>query len=395
MAPSRSSDVFQRHILAISLTVGVLAAAYAAYGIWLNPLRPHVQTRLGYYGFVDQSYYLRSARVLAKFRLPATPTDYFYGLGYPVLGALFSRIGFHGDPFVPADVLLFGGVCSMTFVLAVRLWRVTIGVFSPLAGGLAVAILVFSTPLFQFVVTPFNSALVVFLLLSVLVVLTSARRMSWGRGIAIGLLLGWIFATRYGDVLFAGLPVAASAVVRPRGDRIRLAIGGALGLFSIVALVAYTQYHAFGNPFLTPYHFHNRLTPGLGDDQSLKNYRLSWIPSHFLGVVITGRLHGARVDADPMLFRFPLLPFVPVGAWRLIQRADRARAVWIAATVAFVVSSLFYLSFVAGGAGDLPFGNLRYWAMWYPLWAILAVIGSKIAIQRVQHITGRAAAGAS
>jgi hypothetical protein len=219
--------------------------------------------------------------------------------------------------------------------------------------------------------------------------------MTWGRGIAIGLLLGWIFATRYGDVLFAGLPVAAAVLVRPRADRARLAIGGALGLFSIVALVGYTQYHAFGNPFITPYHFHNRLTPGLGNDQSLKNYRLGWIPSHFLGVVITGRLHGVRVDADPMLFRFPLLPFVPVGAYFLIRRAGRARAVWIAATVAFVVSSLFYLSFVAGGAGDLPFANLRYWAMWYPLWAILAVIGSKIAIQRVQQITDRDAAGVS
>jgi hypothetical protein len=57
---------------------------------------------------------------------------------------------------------------------------------------------------------------------------------------------------------------------------------------------------------------------------------------------------------------------------------------WIATTIACVLSSLFYLSFVAGGAGDLIFGNLRYWAMWYPLWAILAVIGAKIAFDQLE-----------
>lgn len=388
--PPRSSDaLIERRILVIAIVVGVLAAAYAVYGIWLNPLRLHLRTPLGYYGFVDQSYYLRSARVLAKFRLPATPPEYFYGLGYPILGALFTKLGFRGDPFAPADVLLFGGMCSLTFVLAVRLLRVVFGVVSLLVGAFIVAIVVFSTPLLQFFVTPYNSALIVFLLLAVLVLATSARTMTWRRGIAIGLLLGWIFATRYGDVVFAGLPVAAAALVRPRSDRVRLVLGAAIGLFSIVAVVAYTQYHAFGNPLLTPYHFHTRLTPGLGNDQSLKNYRLRWIPSHFIGVFITGRLNGVRVDRDPMLFQFPLLPFVPIGVVVLLRRAGRARAVWIATTLAFVLSSLFYLSFIAGGAGDLVFGNLRYWAMWYPLWAILAVIGAKIAILRIQCIADR------
>ncbi|MDP9335772.1 MAG: hypothetical protein M3Q30_21045 [Actinomycetota bacterium] len=389
-ASSPSSDMLmRRRILALAMIVGLLGAAYAAYGIWLNPLRPHVQTRLGYYAFVDPSYYLRSARVLAKFRLPAGPLDYFYGLGYPVLGALFTKLGFRGDPFAPADVLLFAGICAFTLVLAVRLWSVVFGVISLTAGLVTVAVLVFGTPLFQFVLTPYNSLPAVFSLLAVLVLVTSVRTMTWGRGITIGLLLGWIFATRYGDLLFAGLPVAAAVVVRPRAERPRLVLGAALGLISIVALVAYTQYHAFGNPLLTPYHFHNRLTPGLGDDQSLKNYRLSWIPSHFIGEFITGRSNGVRVARDPMLRQFPLLPLVPVGVVALVRRAGRARAVWIATTLAFVLSSVFYLSFVAGGAGDLPFGNLRYWAIWYPLWAILAIIGSKVAFERVQRIIAR------
>jgi hypothetical protein len=92
-------------------------------------------------------------------------------------------------------------------------------------------------------------------------------------------------------------------------------------------------------------------------------------------VEITGRRHGARVGHDPMLYEFPLLPFVPVGAATLVRRSGKARIVWIATLSASVISSLFYFSFIAGGPGDLEFGNLRYWALWYPLWAILAVIG--------------------
>lgn len=355
--------------------VGLAAASYAVYGILLNPLRPHVLTPLGYYGQVDQSYYLRSARVLAKLRLPNAPVQYFYGLGYPVLGALFTRIGFRGDPFAPADVLLFGGICSLTFMLTNRLWQLVFGRTSAAAALVAVAVLAFSSPLFQFIVTPENSSVVVFAFLAIMVLLTAPRTITWIRAVGVGLLLGWILAARYGDVVFVALPVVAALAMVRRDERARLAAGTAIGLFVVVAVIGYSQYHAFGSPLTTPYHFHTRLQPGLGNDQSLKNYRLAWVPSHFLGVVVTGRINGRQEPTNPMLLQFPLLLFAPIGAFAVLRRAGRNGAVWLAAIVASTLASLFYFAFIAGGAGDLAYGNLRYWATWYPLWAMLAVAG--------------------
>jgi hypothetical protein len=40
-----------------------------------------------------------------------------------------------------------------------------------------------------------------------------------------------------------------------------------------------------------------------------------------------------------------------------------------------VASSVFYLSFAAGGGKDLAVGGLRYFAPWFPLWGVLAALG--------------------
>jgi hypothetical protein len=379
----------RRRLVGVAALVGVLAAGYAAYGIWINPLRPHVTAPGGYYGFSDQAAYLRTARVLAAGRLPVGPANYSFGLGYPVLGALFIKIGFRGDPFAPVDVLAFGGICGTTFVLAVQSWRVAFGKCNHAAGLVAVGILAFATPLFRLVTTPWNSTVVVLLTIVVLLLVTAEHAVTWARGLTIGVLLGWIFAARYGDAFFAALPVTAVFFVRPRNERLRLAVGGGIGLLAVVAFVAYTQYHAFGNAFWTPYRFHYRLKQHLGDDQSLNNYRLGWIPAHFFSEFISGRNNGVPVLERPMLAQFPLLPLMPIGAAVLVRRAREARSVWIAATTAFVLSSLFYLAFVAGGAGDLVFGNLRYWAIWYPLWAVLAIIGGAVVLQWLHEMIER------
>ncbi len=371
-----------------AVVAGVAGVLYAAYSIRINPLRPHVSSPRGYYAWIDQSYYLRSARVLAHFHLPSGPHDYMYGLGYPVLGAVFYDLGFKDDPFAPVNALAYGVICALTFVLAVRLWRTTFGGSAarsatlPVVGFAAVAMLTFATPLFPLVITPWNSTVVVLTVLAILILVVSERALTWPRACAIGALLGWTFATRYGDVVFAGLPVAATLLVRSGPERRRLLLGAGGVLLAIVALVAYTQYHAFGNPFLTPYHFHTRVGPGLGNDQSLGNYRLRWIPRHFLSTVITGPAHGALVGNEPMLRQFPLLVLAPFGVVALIRRAGRMRAVWVAVVVAGVLSSLFYLSFIAGGGDDLKFWNLRYWAIWYAPWAMFALLGAAAIFHR-------------
>ena len=158
-------------------------------------------------------------------------------------------------------------------------------------------------------------------------------------------------------------------------------IGGAAAA-AVVGIVMYTQYHTFGNPFTTPYN--NHLRKGLGSDQSLSNYRIGWIPSHFWSTFVTGRLGSVRQSGNPLLLLFPLLPLAPVGAVLLFRSTrDRVRVVWIAAAVASGLSSLFYLAFVAAGAGDIKFGNERYWAVWYPFWCVLIVVAGAMLVRSV------------
>jgi hypothetical protein len=370
-----------KYVAIIAGLIGVLAAAQARDA---NALRPHVTTVDGFYGFYDQGSYLAILGRLAEWRLPVG-RGYSYGLGYPAVGVVFYKLGFRGDPFAPVDVLAFGAVVGLTVVLGTRAALLVVRKYALVVGLAAAALLMFGTPVRSLAATPWNTNIVIPLGLVVLVLITSPREIRAGRAAAIGICLGWIFATRYVDALFFALPVIAALFVRSARDRRNLMLVGGLALAAVVGVVLYTQYHAFGNAFTTPYEHH--LRTGLGTDQSLSNYRLSWIPGHFWGAFVTGTVGSVRQHGDPILLRFPLLPIAASGFVVLIGLTrDRVRVVWLTAAIASGIATVFYLSFVAGGAADLKFGNERYWAVWYPLWTVLIVLG---VAGLLQYVTNR------
>jgi hypothetical protein len=378
----------RRSLLYLAVAIAAAGVLFAAYGRYLNVNRPGVATPGGFYGASahgqpDQFYYLRSARLLAHWHFPHGQSQYRYGLGYPILAAPFIRLGFGGDPFAPVDALAFGATLGLTFLLGTcvspfRSRGLTI------ACGLATAATVgVASPLIGLMSTPWNSNIVVPLGVFVLLVTVSERDVSIPAAAGIGLALGWIFATRYLDALFLGLPVIALIVRSSAAQRRRILIisGGTLAV--VVLGVLASQQYAFGNFMTTPYHYHAR-SAGATNDQSLSEYRISSIPTHFSGTFITGKNgHGVRQNHNPILRDFPLLVFAPFGAYVISRRRSRVRAAWISAIVGSVLGSLFYLSFVAGGGGDLNVGNARYWAPWYPLWAALAILAIATIAQRV------------
>jgi len=377
------ADVESRAIARVAVVVGVAAAIVAAYARYASPYRPGVSFPRGFYGYYDQGAYLRLARVLAHIRLPGRP-EYQFGLGYPVLGAVFSRLGFRGDPFAPVDVLCFGATTGLTVVLGARAAALFAREHALALGVAAAGLLLLATGILSMVAIPWNSNIVLTLGVLILVLVTSARPISPAGAAVIGASIGWIFAARYADALFFGIPVAGALVARPPRERRQLVLFGGAAAAAVVGLVLFTQYHAFGNPFTTPYHSHFRR--GLGSDQSLSNYRIGWIPTHFWSTFVTGRLGSARQSGSPILLMFPLLPLAPIGMVLLARSTrDRVRIVWVTAAVASGVSALFYLAFVAGGAGDIKFGNPRYWAVWYPLWSVLVVTCIAIFVRYVAN----------
>ncbi len=371
-------------ILLVALAVLLVGAALAAYARYLSPYRPGVTTPLGFNGFYDQSEYLKTAKILSHFHLPSRPDQYRFGLGYPIIGVPFLWMGFHVDPFAPVDVITYGATAALTFVLGTRLPMLRTQPARIAAGLAAAAIATVASPLLELNTSPINTSITVPLTLLVLVIATSAHEVSYRRAIGIGVALGWIFAARYADIAFAGTPIIALLILRTRPERRRLVLGGGAALSVIVALVLFTHLRAFGNPFITPYHYH--LRPGGTNDQSLAQFHLPKVPTNFLGTFVTGTLNGKRLPRDPILRQFPLLWLAPVGAIVVARQRFRDRGLWATMMVTSVVASVFYLAFVAGGPDDLLFSNPRYWAAWYPLWSVLIVACAVAAINRLTPI---------
>jgi hypothetical protein len=362
------------------ICVAAVGLALAAYGRYLEPARPGVTSPRGFYGFYDQGSYLDMARLFARGRIPASRAQYRSGIGYPMLAAPFIRLGFHGDPFAPVDVLAFGATLALTFLLSTHVRRDW-----PLAGrvllGLAAAgVVAFSSPSLQLDNIPWNSTIVTPLGLLVLTIAVARSEITVWRALTLGIAVGWIFSTLYADALFLGLPVVALIATRTPTERRRILVWGGIALAVTAAPTLALQQYALGSWIHTPYQFHYRASTG-GDAQ----YRAARIPTHFMSTFITGRLGGQRVAQDPLLRQFPLLALAPIGAFLMLRARSKLRPVWLAALAGSAVGSLFYLSFIGGGAGDLGFGNLGYWLPWYPISAILAVVAiASIALYTVR-----------
>jgi hypothetical protein len=368
----RVDSRFDRTVLVLAVLIGVAAALLAVYGRYVNGLRPGVSSPKGFYGFSDQSLYLLTSQVLAHWRLPVGTTQYHFGLGYPILAVPFTWLGFRGDPFAPVDVLAFGATVALTFVVATRV-RVFDREPQRLLFGVAVAaVTALATPLLMLASTPWNTNVDVALGLAVLVIVTSRRRIGRARALTLGIAVSWIFASRFVDALFLGLPIIVAFVLRTAPERRRILLYGGAAVVVVVGAVFATQQYAFGSWLATPYQFHTQTSTG-ADDQSIHQYRLAWIPSHFTGTFLTGSADGKREPRDPLLRDFPLLALAPFGAVAVARRRDRNRPIWMAVATTSLVATVFYLSFIAARVTDLKYGNLRYWAAWYPLWALLAV----------------------
>jgi hypothetical protein len=356
----------------LAVVVGVGAALIAAYARHVNIERPGVAFPKGFYGWSDQSHYLLTAQILSRWHLPVGASQYHFGLGYPVLAVPFIWLGFKGDPFAPADVVAYGAATALTFVLATRV-RVGNAASEVLLFGLGAAVVfAVATPSLELAATPWNTNVDVALGLLILVIVTSPRSIGRLRASTLGLCVGWIFASRYVDALWLGVPVVVAFFLRDRLQRDRILVYGGACLFVIVGVVAFTHQHAFGSWHATPYQFHTRVATG-ADDQSINQYRLSRILTNFKETFLTGAHNGIRQRHDPLLREFPLLLLAPVGAVIVMWRRSPIRAVWIAAAITSGVATLFYLSFIAGDVGNLQFGNLRYWEAWYPLWSIFTM----------------------
>jgi hypothetical protein len=112
------------------------------------------------------------------------------------------------------------------------------------------------------------------------------------------------------------------------------------------------------------------------------------VPDHFWGTFVAATADGARTTAMPLLGISPFLVLLPLGVW-VVLRAGRLRGFHITMIIVTLSLAVLYLSFVAGGGGDLRFHNARYWTPYYPYWVMLSVIGARWVLVAAQRLDAR------
>lgn len=407
------------------LVVGVAALAFYAYSWLIQPNRPQLaavfdeppalvnviesgpvatatnrnriedqKRRWGWYGeWYDQFHYARMARSLGRFELPGTewdhvaqtpeptavsrePASYSYGLGYPLVGAVFFVLGFKGDPFVVPDGLLMAAAACLTFRLARHLVPGPGALLAPLA-------LVTAAPFTQYFVIPYGNSITA---VAVLIVLNVAldRRWTLLRALAVGVTAALCLLGRYVDGLLVLALLAPFVLVqRRRALPFGLAVGACVTLAATVALV--TQDRVFGDPFKTPYHYvHNGL------DASLDAIVPSQIPNAAVGVFLSGD-RSSLFRVQPVLRTAPWLALAPAGLLIALRRREPAAGVLAWGAFVATASSLFYLAWYFGGTDAMPYWVIRFHAPWFPLATVLAVYAGGVV---ASHLAARVAPAA-
>ncbi len=226
-----------RHV--VPTLVGVLLVCLYLYGYFADPAVPgnHGRFPFGWWGWWDQSQYLRSARALAHLDLDSRL--HWYPFGYAMLGAPFSALSpLHA--FLLPDLLCYlaAYVAFLVFARAVAVGPVPASLLFLLgtAGGEALR---------RVWAEPWNTSLSAALIWSLLaltarllsppdpVAASRRRRLSWL--LAAGAVAGLIPVTRPTDALLVAIWAIGFCLCARRGDRVRL--GDLAGLAAGFALV--------------------------------------------------------------------------------------------------------------------------------------------------------------
>ncbi len=224
----------------LSLLTCLLACRY----LWAHankPIRAHNLVARAWFGWADQSEYLRAAMAWASWTL--TPSEHHYPAGYALLAAPFVAL-FPDEPFILVDLLCWVASLWVFAALAVQLLP---GLYLARTVGGFVFFLatVANTSLFYTWLTPWTSTpATLCIYLALLAAVHYANAASLRLAFAASLAAGLTILFRPTDSVVVGLPVALFLAVctvrQPRGMSLfRLAVcAGAGFVIGPILLVA-------------------------------------------------------------------------------------------------------------------------------------------------------------
>lgn len=357
----------RKHVDPILVVLILMAGAYFLLRYSAHPMEP-TPLKNGWFGFFDQGSYLDLARTLADRHFGLLKQTYTFGLGYPLVAVIPLVLGNPLDPFKWFNLL--------TFVTAVAAcYQFGKHFISTRAGFLAAFGLAFASPLVEYTVQPWNSTVTLFAL-AILMLFATLKRTTILTALTAGLLVGWVFAARYIDVVWLGL-LALTCLYRSGLTIKRLAVlvvVMGVGLSVTVGGVLYSHYKVLGSPFKTPYTKHIGLGTDTASDQAASSYGFDNIGNDTLGIFVSPKLAGSKDEQQGLLMGMAWVLAAIPGFYFLI-RDRRSRLVAATMLGIFIVSSLFYLSFRASTAEQVKYGVLHYFKFQWPLLAVAAAAG--------------------
>lgn len=310
---------------------------------------------LGWWGWFDQSQYLKCAAGLAYGTL--TPDTYLYPLGYPALGALFYRC-MPDHAFLVPNLIMVLGIAALFYEIAKRL-------VTPMEAALFMAVFTFCYRgvLSDTLVVPWNT-IPTHLLAYAVILLVAFEPVTKKRVLLSALCVGLMYLCRQADAACMG-PLVAIALLRiptwPERIRTGLLCSAIVGFFwAFVLLVNYLVFASW----ITPY---EKIVRSIGFGAYPILPKMFWL-------IIDSR----PVFTEPgssLSAHFPWLLLVIPGAVYFLRRHSHGAAgilLSIGATYAI------YFQFNDFWPSNLFKYLLVHYLVWtFPILALLAYLGVK------------------
>jgi hypothetical protein len=295
---------------------------------------------------------------------------FMYGIGYPILGVIFVKI-YPRDPFVIPNIILFFSSLAFFYLCLKKILK------SNLFSFLGVLFLLFSTPIVEYIVVPWNSTVNVFAF-SLILYICSLKNINRYLVIILAMLSAWIFASRYVDVLFV-LPIVLFTI-KTTSKKFEIFAGRAILFFSaiFISIIPVFILHKVQNDSFsrTPYYFHTR-EDGTSD-QDIGRYDLQKVPESLFTLTFGQRNEEDR-EFPPLIKTAPLIILLPVTLIVIVLKRDYKL---ILLAVSMGVAFTFYASFVAFDGFHLKYGCIHYIKMWFLPITLINLAGLKYLFEK-------------
>lgn len=321
----------------------------------------------------DVKNYLYMFQALANGNFSASVFQ--FGIGFPLLG--FLGAPFFENPLFLPSILLYSYSCYLLFKILREFYDTKIAV-------VLFVLIVATMPFNHYFMKSLNIILNIPIVLILFYNLLKDRTPSFSDTVILGILFGLSFSSRYIDVFFF-IPVMLLFFVqmihrKERGIVIRIFCFFSLSaLFLLITLYFHSQY--LGSIWHTPYDHHIPFTSRLskvseGISTHMATHNFVDLPRNLFQTLIVPGPYALEIDIrgyKTLLQSMPYLIFLPYG---IAQCRKRFTGMGLfSLSTSMILFFAFYGSHWAFTTHDLRYHCLRYLSSWYPVLAILSMIG--------------------